>query len=553
MPSDREPPHGASHATRHPVRPRDLRHRRVRRVHGARRRRADLGLPAARAARRGGDVTTAEGLGGDHPVLRAFADAHAFQCGFCTPGLVLTVANLLEEMPAADGRGDRTRTGGQSVSLRLLRQDRRRRPARRRHGLVSSADVAPTRPRRATPSVLRSCTGSSPCRNSSTSSTSGARVIGVYVLDGPEPALVDCGPPCCAEALEAGLHAHRAPADRRPPRDPDPHPPRPRGRRRDARPAHTPACRSTSARSGAPHLVDPTRLERERPTALRRRIRPALRADRAGARANIHVLGEPDPRARSLPDARSRWHHVSFLDSEGACYTGDVAGCLIPPGRFLYPASAPPGIDLEGVGALARRDRGAPPVVLRLPHFGEVADRLGHLERTRERLREWAERVRDGADGRGVRRRRPRPSCRRRQTRRRSCTDSCPASSSPTLAFERYMDTSRAKRPEEENLMAVRRLREVDREGGRGRRTWRRPSATSPALPGRARHAPLPAAPGSREPERVLLLRAVPDAKRPTRRTPSRSTSSNGDSATRSRGSSRASARSTRPGTSSDV
>ncbi len=47
----------------------------------------------------GATVTTAEGLGGDHPVLRAFADAHAFQCGFCTPGLVLTVANLLEECP----------------------------------------------------------------------------------------------------------------------------------------------------------------------------------------------------------------------------------------------------------------------------------------------------------------------------------------------------------------------------------------------------------------------------------------------------------------------
>jgi aerobic-type carbon monoxide dehydrogenase small subunit (CoxS/CutS family) len=47
----------------------------------------------------GATVTTAEGLGGDHPVLRAFADAHAFQCGFCSPGLVLTVANLLEECP----------------------------------------------------------------------------------------------------------------------------------------------------------------------------------------------------------------------------------------------------------------------------------------------------------------------------------------------------------------------------------------------------------------------------------------------------------------------
>ena len=45
----------------------------------------------------GAQVTTAEGLEDDHPVLHAFAEAHAFQCGFCTPGLVLTVANLLEE------------------------------------------------------------------------------------------------------------------------------------------------------------------------------------------------------------------------------------------------------------------------------------------------------------------------------------------------------------------------------------------------------------------------------------------------------------------------
>jgi aerobic-type carbon monoxide dehydrogenase small subunit (CoxS/CutS family) len=47
----------------------------------------------------GCSVITAEGLGGDHAVQRAFADAHAFQCGFCTPGLILTTARLLEENP----------------------------------------------------------------------------------------------------------------------------------------------------------------------------------------------------------------------------------------------------------------------------------------------------------------------------------------------------------------------------------------------------------------------------------------------------------------------
>jgi aerobic-type carbon monoxide dehydrogenase small subunit (CoxS/CutS family) len=44
-------------------------------------------------------VTTIEGLGGDHPVQRAFVEAHAFQCGYCTPAMILTVKRLLEETP----------------------------------------------------------------------------------------------------------------------------------------------------------------------------------------------------------------------------------------------------------------------------------------------------------------------------------------------------------------------------------------------------------------------------------------------------------------------
>ncbi|MGH3035170.1 MAG: MBL fold metallo-hydrolase, partial [Gaiellaceae bacterium] len=34
------------------------------------------------------------------------------------------------------------------------------------------------------------------------------RVIGSYLLEGDEPALVDCGPASCLEALRAGLAAH---------------------------------------------------------------------------------------------------------------------------------------------------------------------------------------------------------------------------------------------------------------------------------------------------------------------------------------------------------
>jgi aerobic-type carbon monoxide dehydrogenase small subunit (CoxS/CutS family) len=39
----------------------------------------------------GREITTVEGLDESDPVLRAFNEAHAFQCGWCTPGFVLTV------------------------------------------------------------------------------------------------------------------------------------------------------------------------------------------------------------------------------------------------------------------------------------------------------------------------------------------------------------------------------------------------------------------------------------------------------------------------------
>ena len=50
----------------------------------------------------GHDVVTVEGLGADgrlHPVQEAFAETGAVQCGFCTPGLIVATADLLESNP----------------------------------------------------------------------------------------------------------------------------------------------------------------------------------------------------------------------------------------------------------------------------------------------------------------------------------------------------------------------------------------------------------------------------------------------------------------------
>jgi putative selenate reductase molybdopterin-binding subunit len=56
--------------------------------------------PAARAASRGAEVTTIEGLGGKHPLQEAFLAAQGFQCGFCTPGMIMTAAALTGEQRA---------------------------------------------------------------------------------------------------------------------------------------------------------------------------------------------------------------------------------------------------------------------------------------------------------------------------------------------------------------------------------------------------------------------------------------------------------------------
>ena len=51
----------------------------------------------------GQEVLTIEGVAGEdgglHPVQRAFVDAGAIQCGFCTPGMVLGAISLLQKNP----------------------------------------------------------------------------------------------------------------------------------------------------------------------------------------------------------------------------------------------------------------------------------------------------------------------------------------------------------------------------------------------------------------------------------------------------------------------
>jgi glyoxylase-like metal-dependent hydrolase (beta-lactamase superfamily II) len=221
------------------------------------------------------------------------------------------------------------------------------------------------------------------------------RVIASYLLAGDEPALVDCGPASCADALRAGLREQGLEV-------------------RDLRHLvlthihldHAGAA-GTLVREhpglvvhvseiGAPHLVDPSRLERSA-----RRLYEDF--DRLWGellpvpQANVRVVGDRVLGLEAFPTPGHASHHVSFLAEDGTCFSGDATGVRIMPTRYLAPVSPPPDVDLEAwertLDALEARN----PTRLCLPHFGVIEDVRDHLTEMRSRLRVWAERVRAGA------------------------------------------------------------------------------------------------------------------------------------------------------------
>ena len=53
----------------------------------------------------GAEVTTIEGLAKDgklHPVQEAFRENHGLQCGFCTPGMIMTAVDMIRRKPVLD-------------------------------------------------------------------------------------------------------------------------------------------------------------------------------------------------------------------------------------------------------------------------------------------------------------------------------------------------------------------------------------------------------------------------------------------------------------------
>ena len=79
-----------------------------------------------------------------HPMQQAFHEQHGLQCGYCTPGMVMTAIKLLEANPQPTEEEIRRGAGGQPLPLHRLPEHRRRGHRGRRGGACLMAITTET-------------------------------------------------------------------------------------------------------------------------------------------------------------------------------------------------------------------------------------------------------------------------------------------------------------------------------------------------------------------------------------------------------------------------
>jgi glyoxylase-like metal-dependent hydrolase (beta-lactamase superfamily II) len=221
------------------------------------------------------------------------------------------------------------------------------------------------------------------------------KVLGTWLVEGDEPLLVDCGPASCLGELHAALerrglgvrdlrhllltHIHLDHAGAA-----------------GSLVRENPLLRVHVSEAGAPHVVDPSRLERSARRLYGETFDPLWGELAPVPQENVDVLGERVLGFDVLPGRGHASHHVVFASDAGDVFTGDAAGVRIEPATYIAPVAPPPDVDLEAWEETLRRIEERAPARLRLGHYGTVEETGAHLERMRQNLATWAQRVRDG-------------------------------------------------------------------------------------------------------------------------------------------------------------
>ena len=219
--------------------------------------------------------------------------------------------------------------------------------------------------------------------------------IGVYVVETSDGlALFDCGPTSTLPTLEAGLaerglalddvrhlllsHIHLDHAGAA----------GPLVRRH-------PALTVWVSEIGAPHLVDPSRLERSARRLYGDLFDPLWGELAPVPEANVRIAEGDVLGWEAFPTQGHASHHVSYL-RDGTLLAGDAAGVRMPGAAYVLPVSPPPDVDVEAWHGTAAGIRERDPERLALIHFGVHEDVATHLDRLEAELDRWAARVGDG-------------------------------------------------------------------------------------------------------------------------------------------------------------
>jgi glyoxylase-like metal-dependent hydrolase (beta-lactamase superfamily II) len=146
---------------------------------------------------------------------------------------------------------------------------------------------------------------------------------------------------------------------------------------------------------GAPHLVDPSRLE-----SSARRLYGAAFDELWGELApiperNIRIADGDVLGWEAFPTPGHASHHVCYF-RDGTLLAGDACGVRIQPSNYVSPVSPPPDIDVEAWHATIAEIGRRSPERLALIHFGVETAVADHLSRLGVELDRWAERVRSG-------------------------------------------------------------------------------------------------------------------------------------------------------------
>ena len=147
---------------------------------------------------------------------------------------------------------------------------------------------------------------------------------------------------------------------------------------------------------GAPHLVDPSRLERSARRLYGDEFDTLWGELAPVPQENVHVVGADVLGLACFPSPGHASHHVCYLDRDGTLYAGDAAGVRLMPDRHILPVAPPPDIDLEAWERTMDEIELRAPDRLALIHFGVVEQPREHMRRLRRQLRLWAQRVRQG-------------------------------------------------------------------------------------------------------------------------------------------------------------